>query len=531
MKRTNFSLLSVCVLVGSPLSVIAGTTDDFCLNDSIYPVHRDRACNLEKWVKNQQVPTQLRQIDIANSASLLLQPEDLVGELLLRQNDSVLEVSKRYQNCKDVYENFRKKTRQTAGTIECKTGPNDFSPSSYYGSGNYCSVSGNTETCYTSKLTLTPGVADISQIQPVAEYSGNLVKTTRKNELSYRQGYIPVTNGGITFFVKGTVTDRKQTSLVNKQLWTGSIDSPVNPTPYFELTCVGESRVDPVTISLTYRDKNMTQVGFLGGALINAFDQSKLNIFKQYCTTNVRLSLVNHQDIAAENWSFNFERTGGNYIDELVRFGEQILNDAIYVIAENNTLLKINLNADAIKQDIQAEITANWQKIAYAVTVQDFFNSGAVPQRYLGDAYKNTYVSETELSIMGPDGQSIPNFSLMAEMAEELKGKGVLGIDSLFNFMIGYLYDDYGNQKYSNEFLANWDSIVALSHISGQINGENNDNTVEDLVQRIESLKESKQEKVQSISSVIEHFLYIASIADAEEIEKLNELRSKLEKL
>ncbi|NAW88726.1 hypothetical protein, partial [Photobacterium halotolerans] len=331
MKRTNLGLLSVCVLVGSPLSVIAGTTDDFCFNDSIYPVHRDRACNLEKWVKNQQVPTQLRQIDIENSASLLLQPEDLAGDLLLRQNDNFLEVSKRYQNCKDVYESFKNQTNQTAGSIECKTGPNDFVPSSHYGSGNYCSISGNIETCYSPKLTLTPGVADISQIQPVTEYSGNLVKTTRKNELSYRQGYIPVTNGGITFFVKGTVTDRKQTSLVNEQLWSGSVKSPVNPTPYFELACVGETRVDPVAISLTYQDKNMTQVGFIGGAFISAFDKSKFEIFKQKCASNVQLNLVNYHDIATENWSFNFERTGGSYIDELVRFGEQLLIDVKYV--------------------------------------------------------------------------------------------------------------------------------------------------------------------------------------------------------
>ncbi|GAB6262863.1 hypothetical protein [Photobacterium sp. R1] len=531
MNKTNFGFLSACLLASAPFSVFAGTTDSFCFNDSSYPVHRDRVCNLEKWVKNQQVPTQLQRLNTENSASLLLQPEDLAGELLLRQNAGVLEVSKRYQNCKDVYESFRNQAHQTAGTIECKAGPNDFVPSSHYGSGNYCSVSGNIETCYSSKLTLAPDAADISQIQPVANYSGNLVKTTRKNELSYRQGYIPVSNGGITFFVKGTVTDRKQTSLVNQQLWTGSIKSPVNPTPYFELTCVGETRVDPVTISLTYRNANMTQVGFLGGSLISAFDQSQLKKFKQYCTSNVRLSLVNHQDIATGNWSFNFERTGGSYIDELVRFGEQLLKDANYVIAEHNTLQKISTNTNVIKQDILAEVNVNWNNIASTVTVHDFFNAGAIPQRYQGEAYKNILVANTELSVTGDDGQAVPNFALMAQLVEELKGQGISAIGQLFNFSIGYLYDDYFNQKYSDEYLANWDSMIVLSHISGLINDENNDNTIEDLVLRIESLKQSKQEKVQGISAVIEHFLYIVSIADAAEVEKLNELRNKLEKL
>lgn len=527
MKRTNFGLLSVCVLVGSPLSVIAGTTDGFCLNDSIYPVHRDRVCSLEKWAANQEVPEKRSVLNPENSASLTLTPDDLAGDVLLMLDQGVFAVNRRYQNCKDVYETFNKETKKTAGTIECTAGNHDLVPSSSYGSGNGCSVKNNIEVCISSKLTLNPGDVNINLVQRKARYDGSLVKTTRKNELSYRQGYIPVTNGGITFFVKGTITDRRQISLVNEKIWEDGFYASVNPTPYFELSCLSEKQAKPVTVSLIYKDSTMTEIGFDGSVPVSTFTGERFTTFKSHCVDGIQLSLVNYQDIATSDWSVTFKRTGSQdaYVNELARFGSQLLTDAVSVITEYEIFQSIDTTAGSISDQVRAEISANWKEFAKFVQVKEFFDPKLSLVRYQDI---DELLIESELSKTDGNGYEMPNFELMNLLVDELKAEhSKLEIDTLINPELDFI--DFSYEGFTNY----WNSVIVLSKVAGYHSdlGKTQGNTdfnVEEMREHIAQHKSKLQIKVSDITVVVKQFLEIVSAADVEEVKKLNALKKEL---
>lgn len=528
MRKTNLGLIIACTLAGFPLSSLAMTTSDFCLgeNKGTYPVHRDRVCSLERWATNQEVPEKRSVLNAGNS-SIKLTPDDLAGDVLLSLNQDIFIVNKRYQNCKDVYETFKGEIKKTAGTIECTAGNHDLVPSSYYGSGNGCFVKNNIETCTSSKLTLTPGDVDINQVQRKARYSGVLVKTTKKNELSYRQGYIPVSNGGITFFVTGTVTDRRQISFNSENPEKHDFYAPVNPTPYFELSCLSENPVAPASISLVYKDSTMTDIGFDGSDPVSTFTGENFTTFKNRCVDDIELSLVNYQDIATSDWSVTFKRTGSRdaYVNELVRFGAQLLKDAESVIAEYQTFQAIDMNSGSISDQIRAEISVNWETFANSVQVPEFFDPILSLERYQN---VNQSVLESTLNIIDVNGNKMPNFELMKSLVEELKAEHpTLTVGALINPDLEFIYD--------YRLINQWNSIIVLSKINGHITDlelvqEGSDSNLEGIKKSIAQYKATLNAKVTDISAVIQKFLEIAEKADAAEVEKLKDLKDKLSK-
>ncbi|MEI8634653.1 hypothetical protein P4S72_26710 [Vibrio sp. PP-XX7] len=127
-----------CILSGAAFNTSAFAAD-FCSTDTVYPAHRNILCQLEKWVKGEQLPTTNYTLSSEKTA-VNIPPEELLGDLAVRQNHTTFNVSQRYQNCEDVYTVFSNNTGLHADQVQCKSGDYGFNASSYSISGGYCST-------------------------------------------------------------------------------------------------------------------------------------------------------------------------------------------------------------------------------------------------------------------------------------------------------------------------------------------------------------------------------------------------------